>query len=130
MTNNNGWPEKPGVPLNPERDGWHWLVKGDFYTAALWHRGHFTFLFTKIWPEELSQLDMTYIGPALTPAEVDARVADARRDALEEAARAVEMVAEWGGQDYYCESCKGGVIYPDRNEVATAIRALKGAGDD
>jgi uncharacterized membrane protein YccC len=48
----------------------------------------------------------------------------ARRNALEEAARAVEMVAEWGGQDYYCESCKGGVIYPDRNEVATTIRAL------
>ena len=93
----NGWPDPahPGVPLNPERDGWHWLVKGDFYTAALWHRGHFTFLFTKIWPEELSQLDMTYIGPALTPAEVDARVADARRDALEEAARrAAKIMAE------------------------------------
>jgi hypothetical protein len=40
------------------------------------------------------------------------------------------MVAEWGGQDYYCESCKGGVIYPDRNEVATTIRALKGEGDE
>ena len=48
----------------------------------------------------------------------------ARRDALEEAARVVEMIAEWGGQDYYCESCKGGVIYPDRTEVAAAIRAL------
>ena len=21
----NGWPGKPGVPLNPERDGWHWM---------------------------------------------------------------------------------------------------------
>ena len=88
MTNNN-WPDpaRPGVPLNPERDGWHWFVRGDFYSLALWHRGHFTFQDTTAWPEEFSQLDMTYAGPALTPSEVEARVADARRDGLEEAAR-------------------------------------------
>jgi hypothetical protein len=63
-------------------------------------------------------------------AAIGRMIQQARRDALEEAARAVEMVAEWGGQDYYCESCKGGVIYPDRNEVATTIRALKGEGDE
>jgi hypothetical protein len=31
-----------------------------------------------------------YAGPALTPAEVDARVKEARRDALEEAAQQCE----------------------------------------
>ena len=25
MTANNGWPGKPGVPRDPERDGWHWV---------------------------------------------------------------------------------------------------------
>jgi len=87
MSDNNGWPDpaRPGVPLNPERDGWHWFVRGDFYSLALWHRGHFTFQDTTAWPEEFSQLDMTYAGPCLTPAEVDARVKETRRDALEEA---------------------------------------------
>jgi hypothetical protein len=63
--------------MSPERDGWHWFVRGDFYSLALWHRGHFTFQDTTAWPEEFSQLDMTYAGPVLTPAEVEARVADA-----------------------------------------------------
>jgi hypothetical protein len=81
MTNNNGWSGKPGVPLNPEQSGWHWFVRGDFYSLALWHCGHFTFQDTTVWPEEFSQLDMTYAGPCLTPAEVNARIA-AERDAL------------------------------------------------
>ncbi len=34
--------------------------------------------------------NFAYIGPALTPAEVDARVKEARREALEEAARVAE----------------------------------------
>lgn len=21
----NDWPDKPGVPMNPEKDGWHWV---------------------------------------------------------------------------------------------------------
>jgi hypothetical protein len=25
MTTTTGWPGKPGVPLNPEKDGWHWV---------------------------------------------------------------------------------------------------------
>ena len=25
MTETNTWPGKPGVPLNPEKDGWHWV---------------------------------------------------------------------------------------------------------
>jgi hypothetical protein len=186
MTNHpNGWPSEPGAPLNPERDGWHWFVRGDFYSLALWHRGHFTFQDTTAWPEEFSQLDMTYAGPCLTPAEVDAQandalkwrdaiydaltewhdpprdgetpkaalrrlvhteilaaldpavsrpaadlVAKARRDALEEAARLVEAVKTWDGHYDYCESCKGGAVYPDSEEVAAAIRALKGEGNE
>jgi hypothetical protein len=88
MTNNNGWPGKPGVPMNPKESGWHWFVRGDFYSLALWHRGHFTFQDTTAWPEEFSQLDMAYVGPALTPAEVDQAVgciedANAEREQLQ-----------------------------------------------
>jgi hypothetical protein len=39
-----------------------------------------------------------YLGPALTPAEVDARIKEARREALEEAARVAEELIgrpEW-----------------------------------
>jgi hypothetical protein len=73
--------------------------------------------------------DKIYAATGLTlgaeaAAKIGQMIQQARRDALKEAARVVEMIAEWGGQDYYCESCKGGVIYPDRTEVAAAIRAL------
>jgi len=35
MSENNGWPDKHGVPLNPEMRGWHWLYlyNGLPYTA-------------------------------------------------------------------------------------------------
>jgi hypothetical protein len=73
--------------------------------------------------------DKIYAATGLTlgaeeAAKIGQMIQQAKRDALEEAARVVEMIAEWGGQDYYCESCKGGVIYPDRNEMAAEIRAL------
>jgi hypothetical protein len=73
--------------------------------------------------------DKIYAATGLTlnaeaAAAIGKMIQQARRDALEEAARAVEMVAEWGGQDYYCESCKGGALYPDARDVAATIRAL------
>jgi hypothetical protein len=129
MSDNNGWPGKPGVPLNPERDGWHWiksLTTGGLMCAE-WRADRMGWNLYRSTSEHHAPNEMFswgYLGPCLTPAEVDARVKQARRDALEEAARVVEMIAEWGGQDYYCESCKGGVIYPDRTEVAATIRAL------
>lgn len=55
-------------------------------------------------------------------------LAQARREGMEEAARIVESVSEWQGQDYYCDSCKGGAIYPDREDVAAKIRSAAGEG--
>ena len=52
-----------------------------------------------------------------------------RRDALEEAASLVDDVHQWDGRDEYCESCKGGAVYPDARDVAATIRAL-GEKDD
>lgn len=57
---------------------------------------------------------------------LDAALAQARREGMEAAARIVESVSEWQGQDYYCDSCKGGAIYPDREDVAAAIRSAAG----
>lgn len=48
----------------------------------------------------------------------------ARRDAREEAASLVDDVRQWDGRDEYCESCKGGAVYPDARDVAATIRAL------
>lgn len=56
--------------------------------------------------------------------ELAAREAAAFQRGLEAAAAHVETVREWRGQDYYCDSCKDGAIYPDREDVAAAIRAL------
>jgi hypothetical protein len=129
---NNGWPGKPGVPLNPERDGWHWFVRGDFYSLALWHRGHFTFQDTTAWPEEFSQLDMAYVGPCLTPAEMEARVKEARRHALEEAALRLEELHK--NHKYNPKTGEGSEhdvgYYCALSEGAAWIRALKGEGDD
>lgn len=78
---NNGRPGKLGVPRNPERDGYHYFLRGDFYSIALWHRGHFNFLDAAMWPEEFLQ-DVTYLGPVLTPEEIaakDARIAELRQ---------------------------------------------------
>jgi len=129
---NNNWPGKPGVPLNPEVSGWHWFVRGDFYSLALWHRGHFTFQDTTAWPEEFSQLDMTYAGPCLTPAEVEARVKQARRDAREEAARRLE---ELHRQHKYNPKTGDGSehdtgYYRALVEGAGWIRALEGKDND
>ena len=79
MTNTiNGWPGKPGVPLNPEKDGWHWVenkYSGD-RRAALWltdlHWG------LRVLVHEMAEACI-YLGPCLTPDEaaaLHARVAE------------------------------------------------------
>jgi hypothetical protein len=90
------WPDpsRPGVPLHPERDGWHWIQtdEGDFIPyewrtngeceRGRWQAGWIFDAYAELDPKKLR-----YLGPALTPAEVAAAVAEARRAALEEAAR-------------------------------------------
>ena len=72
MTNNNGWPGKPGVPLNPERDGWHWLQYGDgsidaFYWTNEWaaNSNQFAWVIGNIRGEpEIVAVSWRYLGPA------------------------------------------------------------------
>jgi hypothetical protein len=86
MTNNNGWPDKPGVPLNPERDGWHWLVcplKHDVF-PRFWRaageaqncRWTAKWLYSR---NDWNPKKCTYLGPALTPAELESRFSEAMK---------------------------------------------------
>jgi hypothetical protein len=68
-------PEKPGVPLNPERDGWHWIVGwSDKLFVAKWDSDQQDY----VWfdggndPSGMVENGWTYAGPVLTPSEADA----------------------------------------------------------
>jgi hypothetical protein len=130
----NGWPDpsKPGVPPHPERDGSeHWLsaTNSEGETAhfvGLWESEEWALpgILSSLDPHEIAAKNTAYLGPCLTPAEVAAALAAQAMAMRLRAAEHVEALREWGGQDYYCDSCKGGAIYPDREDVGRAIRAL------
>ena len=136
---NNGWPGKPGVPLNPERDGWHWLLApdGDQF-PCLWRvvgidkKGPWPMVWNYD-PEGWAPEECKYIAPCLAPAEAEARVKEARRDALEEAARFVEThtyVTTNSALKHklvpYARAKRG----LHHTTIAAAIRALKGEGNE
>jgi hypothetical protein len=79
-------PDAPGVPLNPERDGHHWLmgVPG-IPLAPYWDERAYAWAapgLRAVLPGEVAEY--IYLGPCLTPAEADAiRAENARlREAL------------------------------------------------
>jgi hypothetical protein len=80
----SGWPdpEKPGVPLNPERDGWHWIVGwSDKLFVAEWDSDQQDY----VWfdggddPSGMVENGWTYAGLVHTHAEVDALLAENAR---------------------------------------------------
>jgi hypothetical protein len=137
MSDNNGWPGKPGVPLNPEQDseGHVWRVDGvtgiyKWVAENQWYENQ-----RGIWvmPNDLIADGDTYFGRVVTPAEVEARVKEARRDALEEAAQFVEThtyVTTNSALKHklvpYARAKRG----LHHATIAAAIRALKGEGDE
>jgi hypothetical protein len=118
MSDPNGWPfaDRPGVPMNPERDGWHWLLanstKGIVPEAACWRaprsrypgmwffQGNENYLVA----EQMTQAHgwRGYLGPCLTPVEVAALAAerDALREALSALLDACELRANREGGDF------------------------------
>ena len=88
MTTTNGWPGKPGVPLNPEQDGWHWLkrISNGWETLAKWDNdwnGNDDFWWNLPEysdPEKVAKI-FCYLGPCLTPDEATALQARADRNA-------------------------------------------------
>jgi hypothetical protein len=144
---NNGWPGEPGVPLNPERDGWHWVESAEGPVPALWARPlwrHCRDFWDQRSPEWMEEQQWRYLGPCLTPAEVESHkhaaviaytnllnlpappnlIAQARRDALEEAARWHDEQAFWMIKGRRLAKAE------EHRKHAVAIRALKGEGDE
>jgi hypothetical protein len=142
MTDNNNWPGKPGVPMNPEQDseGHVWRVDGvmdihRWVAKNQWYENQRGFWVT---PDQLIADGDTYFGRIVTPAEVDARVKEARRNAREEAAQemdcacpqrgaVLEKLAKDGPLSHYWPCEKGDDCCALRG---AAIRALKGEGDE
>ena len=83
MTENNNWPGKPGVPLNPEKDGYHRLKSrgGDKDFILEWSasNGWITML---RWSINTIVEFMAYVGPVLSHDDataLQARVAELER---------------------------------------------------
>jgi hypothetical protein len=150
MTATNGWPGKPGVPLNPEKDGWHWikpkispkrgiqLIDESASRPMPWNivspLSHKPAWNGVMEPEHAANA-WQYLGPCLTPAEVEARVKEARRDALEEAAQWHDQQASEAQRlsdikVSALDSKVWGDYAQNHREYAAAIRALKGEGDE
>ena len=81
MTTNNGWPDpaRPGVPLNPERDGWHWLKTPDSEVIPFeWRvegeceRGRWPSYWVRQNEDCWTAEECEYIGPCLIPDEATA----------------------------------------------------------
>jgi hypothetical protein len=140
MSDTNTWPdpERPGVPLNPEQDGWHWL--GDASGVAVpiaWTPASSGAYVAGGWEVHPGTLAKTarYLGPVLSPAEVAAAIVLARRYALEEAARMATAFAD-AYQDKEMAKRGQNLVFDfatitqcgretSRN-IAAAIRALAG----
>ena len=83
MTEQNpgGWPDaaRPGVPANPERDGWHWLRRASdgqiICTKWSAEQGGWVDGVT-LSPASVVEFGVTYLGPCLTPAEVSDTLAE------------------------------------------------------
>jgi hypothetical protein len=132
---NNGWPGKPGVPTNPEWDNaHHWLsYEGEEPGLYEWD-GKYWKMGGGHAPMDYVVNHFTYIGPVLTPAELDARVKEARRDALEDCAKWHDEVAsEYKKEQLLYEAKESWTVayvfaqgYIINKKRAAAIRALKG----
>jgi hypothetical protein len=137
---NNGWADQPGVPMNPERDGAHRLRHSEsgLERDALWLCGGTWVDSDGEFIIQHAALFYIYLGPCLSPAEVDARIEYARQSTLEECIAACEAVV----RSYRVELPEkhkdrpGGIPYSWKEmwensaeiaeDIIADIRALKG----
>ena len=75
-----GWPDKPGLPANPERTAPHWFRTPEGHDVIVWWHCEATSVW---WDRPVQAMRLTYLGPCHTPAEVAAL--KAKRDRLREA---------------------------------------------
>jgi hypothetical protein len=111
-----------GRPQNSERDGCHWLLGwNNTPFVAEWDAASADWSWAG--GDEscvgVVAAGWRYLGPCLTPAEVEARVAEARREALEEA-------AEWHEDRAHNQRKNDrAALGAFHDAAAAAIRALK-----
>lgn len=72
----SNWPDpnKPGVPLNPERDGFHWLFDPENKKSypEMWVAEIGAWAVGDVWtPGMVAEMSVHYQGPVLTPSEID-----------------------------------------------------------
>lgn len=110
------WPDmtRPGVPLEPERDGAHWLWISQATGALMafqWRAppgpdrvgawANISREITTSYPLDAVRMGLTYCGPCLTPAQVAAQVAAAVASPLAQMRR------------LYHHAQTGGTVTPD-----------------
>ena len=105
MTDPNGWPDasKPGVPLNPEREGAHVLDAGPDRTGerrrivALWTAGGWLLgVGSRVLARHAANWGWLYVGPCHTPDEVAALIEAAYQAGAEAMRRAAEDETDCG----------------------------------
>jgi len=112
-----------GLPENPERDGWHWVIIPSGQLYCLWWR--VAAVPHPVWayatrgmpPKVFAEHGFSYIGPCHTPAEVAALVEQARREER-------EACATWHDERAAKERASGSITGARAEEyAAAAIRA-------
>jgi hypothetical protein len=133
----NTWPDKPGVPLNPDmREKLEYALAMHFSSNRMPHmsgdpRNRLSSLQRRNMEDAVTSI-LEVIGPCLTPAEVDARIKEARRDALIKAAARVSNYAvtahQHGSLPIDPHECAKQVAW----EITASITAMaeKGEGND
>ncbi|ANA12888.1 hypothetical protein [Acetobacter oryzifermentans] len=85
MTAPTNWPDpnRPGVPMFPERDGWHVLENKRRKSLKLvfWdhQQEHYCTKIGYLTPLEIVSMDWGYYAPALTPAQINEMLAAERK---------------------------------------------------
>lgn len=126
MTTPTNWPnpERPGVPMFPERDGWHWLSYGQKQEPVpfKWYSEEFSDAPTEwAWetdngPEDASVIAryFCYHGPILTPTKIAELLAGERERAVNACLSQKEVFAspEYAGgplgavmERFACDQC-------------------------
>lgn len=118
-----GWPdaERPGVPMEPEKDGWHWLQcengppEAHAWSYSNWESGGcgVPLVRNPCW---------RYLGPCLTPSEIAAREAAAWCAGRDAAADYVDECLAALGAPFGTASVRALTPPPDMAAALEAVR--------
>jgi hypothetical protein len=135
MTTTNGWPGEHGVPLNPEKDGWHWMKTPDNEVMPFeWRvegeceRGRWPSYWVRQDEDCWTAEECEYIGPCLTPDEVQNLrddLASAERERAHQHGRADRNAAEYAREQGKREALQKRVA-----KLETSLQFIKDAPDE